>query len=82
MSAKTIQKEKCNPVHHQDRHAGIGAAHPPRWCLAYGKMFVGCSKIGHFQKVCRSKKTREVNEVEQETKQDIADEDIKLVSIN
>ena len=39
----------------------------------------GCNKMGHFQKVCRSRRVRAVNEVEQETIQDGTDEDIKLV---
>ena len=59
-----------------------GSTHPPKQCLAYGKMCVGCSKMGHFQKVCRSMRVRVVNEVEQETIQDVTDEDVELVSIN
>ena len=59
-----------------------GSTHPPRQCLAHGKTCMGCSKMGHFQKVCRSKMTRMVNEIEQETIQDNTEEDIELVSIN
>ena len=40
------------------------STHPPRQCPVYGKMCLACSKIGHFQVVCRSKRTRAVNEVE------------------
>ena len=38
-----------------------GSTHPLRQCPAYGKMCMGCSKMGHFQKVCRSRSTRVVN---------------------
>ena len=45
------------------------STHPPRQCLAHGNMCMECSKIGHFQKVCRSRRTRAMNEVEQKTVQ-------------
>ena len=56
--------------------------HSPRQCPVYGKMCLACNKIGHFQVVYRSKRTRAVNEVEQETFHDNAGEDIEVVSIN
>ena len=58
------------------------STHPPRQCLAYGKMCMECSKMGHLKKLCRSRRVRMVNEVEHETIQDVTDEDIELVSIN
>ena len=60
------------------------SSHPPRQCLAYGKTCTECSKIGcHFRMVCRSRKTRAVNVVEQEAVQYSAGEhSIDLVSIN
>ena len=59
-----------------------GSKHPPKQCPVYVKMWMGCSKVGHFQKVCRSRRVRVVNKVEQETIEDVTDEDIKLVRIN
>ena len=43
---------------------------------------VECSKIGHFRVVYRSRRTRSINELEQETVQDEARENIESVSIN
>ena len=59
-----------------------GSLHPPRQCPAYGKACMECNMISHFQRVCSSKKTRAVHEVEQETVQDKASEDIEMVSVN
>ena len=59
-----------------------GSSHPPRKCPAYRKMIAVCKKIGHFRVVCRSRRTRAIINVEQETVQDDAGENIKLVSIN
>ena len=39
----------------------------------------GCKNIGHFEAVCKSRKAREVNEIEN---QDEAEEDIEMVSID
>ena len=58
------------------------SSHPPRQCLLHGKVCMECKKIGHFRVVCRSRRTRAVNEVEQETVQNDARENIELVSIN
>ena len=60
-----------------------GSSHPPRQCLAYGKTCKECSKIGHFRVVCRSRRARAVNDVEQEAVQDSDEENnIASVSIN
>ena len=40
-----------------------GSSHAPRQCLAYGKTSTGCRKMGHFKKVCQSRKDHEVHEV-------------------
>ena len=52
----------------------------PRQCPAYGKMCAGCSKLGHFKKVCQSRKDCAVHEVEVEVSQE--DDEIEEVSIN
>ena len=59
-----------------------GSSNPPRQCPAYGNTCTGCSNIGHFQVVCRSRRTRAVNEVEQEAVQDDARENSESVSVN
>ena len=41
----------------------------PRQCTAYGKKCTDCSKINHFREVCRSRRARAMNDVEQETVQ-------------
>ena len=53
--------------------------HAPRQCLAYGKTCMGCGKLGHFKKVCQSRKDCTVHEVEV----DVSQEEGKIeVSIN
>ena len=74
MQTKTPTKQMCRYC---------GSSHPLRQCPAYGKTCIECSKIGHFRVVCRSKRARAMNEVEQEAVQDIAEENnIDSVSIN
>ena len=58
------------------------SSHIPRQCPVHGKMCTACSKIGHFWVVCRSRRTRAMNEVEQEAVQGDAGADIESVSIN
>ena len=59
-----------------------GSSHAPRQCLAYGKMCMECSKIDHFRAVCRSRRTRAMNKVEQETPKDNTRDGIESVGIN
>ena len=59
-----------------------GGTHPPRQCPAYGKMCMEWSKVGHFCRVCRGKKTRAVNRLGQEIMQENTGEDYEIVSIN
>ena len=56
-------------------------SHTPRQCPAYGKTCATCSKMGHFRKVCRSRRSHIVHEVEIEVGPDFQ-EDIGIVSIN
>ena len=48
----------------------------------YGKACMECNKIGHFQKVCHSRKNRVVNEMEQEGSQEYTEDDLEMMSIN
>ena len=59
-----------------------GRVQPPRQCPVYGQMFMGCDKMGHFKKVCCSKRSRAVNEIELETSQEHSKGEIETVSIN
>ena len=45
-------------------------------------MCTECNKIGHFHKVCQSKKSRVVNEMEQEVTQEHTEDDLDTVIIN
>ena len=47
-----------------------------------GKMSTGCRKMGHYKKVCRSKRDCSVHELQVEMAQDSQDEEIETVSIN
>ena len=57
-----------------------GSSHALRQCPAYGKMCTSCGKMGHFKKVCRSRKVHVVNEVGVEMAQE--EGIIEEVSIN
>ena len=41
-----------------------GGIHTPRQCPAYGKTCTRCGKMGHFKKVCLSRRDRSVHELE------------------
>ena len=83
MHAKTVPEEAHRHEHPKNRHAGYcRSSHSSRQHSMYGKMCVECKKIGHFIAWCRSRRTRAINEVEQETVQNDARENIELVSIN
>ena len=56
------------------------SSNAPRQCLVYGKMCASCRKMGHFKKVCQSRKDCMVHEVGLEMAQE--EGIIKEVSIN
>ena len=74
--------ETKNPVYHKWPCKYCGGSHVPRQCPAYGKMCTGCRKMGHFKKVCRSRRDHTVHEVEIEMVQEPQEEGIETVSIN
>ena len=47
-----------------------GSSHAPSQCLAYGKTCASCGKMGHFKKVCWSRKDHAVHEVGVEVSQE------------
>ena len=59
-----------------------GGVHPPRQYPAYGKMCAGCGQMAHFKKVCHSRRSRVVNEIEVETPQEYSEGEIITVSID
>ena len=59
-----------------------GGVHLLRQCPAYGKICVGYGKMGHFKKVCCSKRSRVVNEIELETSQEYSKGEIETVNID
>ena len=54
----------------------------PRHCPAYGKTYTGCGKMGHFKKVCQSRRERAVNELEVEEVNETNDGKIETVSVD
>ena len=54
----------------------------PRQCPTYRKTCNRCSKLGHFKKVCQSRKDRAVHEIEVKEAQEVNEGEIETVSIN
>ena len=75
-------RETTHPMSYRWLCRYCGRNHEPRQCPAYGKMCAGCGKMGHFRKVCRSKRDHAVYEVEIEMAQESQEEEIETVSIN
>ena len=59
-----------------------GGGHTLRQCLAYGKTCAACGKTEHFRKVCRSKRSHAVHEVETDMEPGSQGENTEVVSIN
>ena len=80
---KNTQGREANIATHQRWLCSYcGGSHAPRQCPVYGKTCTICGKMGHFRKVCRSKRSHAVHEVEIEVGPDSQGEDIEIVSIN
>ena len=67
---------QCHPCRY------CGRIHVLRQCPAYGKTCAGCGKMGHFKKVCQSRRDRAVHELEVEVVQEIDEGKIETVSID
>ena len=83
--SKNPRAGEAEPTRHTyQRHPCkyCGGSHVPRQCPAYGKTCTSCGKIGHFQKVCITKRNRTVHEVEIEMVLEPNEEEIETVSIN
>ena len=59
-----------------------GGTHQPMQFPVYGKTCTECGKVGHFRKVCCSRRSRVVNEMEQEVSEEYREDEIEMVSIN
>ena len=59
-----------------------GRIDAPQQCPAYGKMCARCGKMGHYKKVCRSKRDHAVHELEVKMVQDSQDKEIETVSVD
>ena len=86
---KMVQKTKARQdiettcqAHHKWPCKYCGGSHAPRQCPAYGKMCASCGQIGHFKKVCRSRRDCAVHEVEIEMMPEPQEEEIETVNIN
>ena len=54
-----------------------GGTHAPLQCPAYGKTCARCGKMGHYKKVCRSRKEHVIHEIDVEVVQEFQDEQIE-----
>ena len=82
--SRKVMESKTKVLMHQsstpwDPCRYCGGTHPPRPCPAYGKTYMECNKIGHFH---RSRKSRVVNEMEQEVTPEYIEDDLETVNIN
>ena len=64
------QELQCTGPHSNNCTDTVGGSTSQRQCPAYGKMCVECGKVGHFWNVCNSRRSRVVNEMEQEVSQE------------
>ena len=85
---KLVQKPKnrqeietTHQTYHKQPCKYCGGSHAPRQCPAYGNSCAICGKMGHFKKVCRSRRDHAVHEVEVEVMLELQEEDIETVSI-
>ena len=85
---KLVQKPKnrqeietTHHTYHKWPYKYCGGSHTLRQCLAYWKSCANCGKMGHFKKVCRSRRDCTVHEVEVEVMPELQ-EDRETVSIN
>ena len=74
--------ETTHPMYHKWPCRYCGRNHVPRQCPAYGKKCARYGKMGHFKKVCRSKRDHMVHAVEMDMAQGPQEEVIEIVSIN
>ena len=63
-SKSSQDRQVKNTTSHRQPCRYCGGIHMPQQCPAYGKMCARCRKMGHYKKVCRSKRDRAVHELQ------------------
>ena len=71
--SRKVSESKTTPVQQNNKSwqpcRYCGMIYLPRQCPVYGKTCTECNKIGHFHRVCQSRKSRVINEMGQEDTQ-------------
>ena len=67
---KVVRQQATHPALTKRPCRYCGSSHALRQCLVYGKTCTGCRKMGHFKKVCWSRKDHTVHEVRVEVPQE------------
>ena len=78
----TKQEHQCTGQHHDTCANTVGGSTSQGQCPAYSKMCAECSKVGHFWKVFHSRRSRVINEMDQEVSQEYTGDVIEMVSVN
>ena len=60
---KVVKKQAMHPASPNQPCRYCGSSHAWRQCLEHGKTCASCRKMGHFKKVCWSRKDHAVHEV-------------------
>ena len=60
---KVARKQATHPASPKWPCRYCGSSHAPRQCPVYGKTCASCGKMGHFKKICQSRKDCTVHEV-------------------
>ena len=81
-ATNTWVREPNTATHQRRLCRYCGGGHAPRQCPALWQMYTTCGKIGHFSKVCRSKRNCAVHEMEIEMGPEPQGEDIEIISVN
>ena len=86
---KITQKPREGNVRHTPCMTGqqypcryCGGIHAPMQCPAYGKKCIGCGKMGHFKKVCQSKRVQAIHKLEFEEMQEVNEGKVETASID
>ena len=82
VSKKVRQSKTMTPIQQNNTSQQpcryCGRIHPPRQCPAYGKTCPDCNKIGHFCRVCQSRKSKIINEMGHKNTQEYTEDDLEM----
>ena len=76
------KQEQQSTRPHLDNHADTVRGSTSQGSAQCMARHAECSKVGHFWKVCCSRRSRVVNKTEQELSQEYTEDGIEMVSIN